>query len=93
MENELSNILDQQTQELSSMESITAEVFATLRLDKEEFLRSLHDESLYTKDEWTSLQRNRAMLEGALEKRFLKTKKMGTAQQTLLVQPHWIAVR
>lgn len=87
------NILESQEKELASMRSITAEVFSTLQVDEQEFIKALHDQSRYTPAEWASLQKHRLMLENGLEKRLLDASKKGSTKTTALVQPHWIFVR
>jgi hypothetical protein len=93
MKEQFDEVLKSQAEELASMRSITTEVYAALQVDEQEFLKALQDESRYTPDEWTSLQKHRAMLEKGLNKRLQETSKKTTAKEKTLVQPHWIFVR
>jgi hypothetical protein len=93
MKETFDDILKGQEEELAAMRSITAEVYATLKVDEQEFLKALQDQSRYSQEEWASLQKHRLMLEKNLEKRLQEAGKKGSSKQTSLVQPHWIFVR
>jgi hypothetical protein len=87
------DILKSQEKELATMRSITAEVYSTLQVDEQEFLKALQDESRYSPEEWASLQKHRSILEEGLEKSLQNAYKKGSSKQNTLVQPHWIFVR
>jgi hypothetical protein len=93
MKESFDKILQNQEEELASMHSKTAEIYAMLQLDEQEFLKCLNDQNRYSPEEWATLQKHRLMLQKGLEIRLKKAAKGTPSKDATLVQPHWIFVK
>jgi predicted phage gp36 major capsid-like protein len=95
MEDQHEELLAEQEKSLEKMEEENRQLFEALGIEGAELMTALQDQNRFTPEEWASLQRNREILEKAIDARILaaKTSKKPKKAQPSHIQGHWIFVR
>ena len=71
------------------------QLFDAIGIDGSELVNALHDKDRFSNEEWAALQRQREILEKAIDDRILAAKKSKkpTQAKPSHIQGHWIFVR
>lgn len=95
MEDQHDSLIKEQEKILQKMEEENRQLSEALGIETKELVKALNDQSKFTSEEWSSLQRNREALEKAIDAKLLearKSKKPKKAQPPQ-IKGHWIFVR
>ena len=95
MEDHHDNLLAEQEKILESMEEENRQLFNAIGIDGSELVDALQDKDRFGAEEWAALQRQRQMLEKAIDTRLQAARKSKKPTQTKPsnIQGHWIFVR
>lgn len=95
MEDHSDDLLSEQEKILKCMEEENRQLFDAIGMSAEEFAKALHDKDRFAPEEWASLQRQREILEKAIDARIQAAKKSKKPKQEkpANIQGHWIFVR
>ena len=95
MEDHSDGLLAEQEKILKCMEEENRQLFDAIGMSAEEFVNALQDKDRFEPEQWASLQRQREILEKAIDARIQAAKKSKKPTQEKLsnIQGHWIFVR
>ncbi len=95
MEDHHDELLAEQDKELEKIEEENRQLFESLGISGDELVNALHDPGRFKHEEWAVLQRQRDVLEKAIDARLLAARKSKKPTQTKPshIQGHWIFVK